>query len=199
MSPPCGEKRSVIMCSFIFSSYSTVSHFSACQPSTSRTSSTCDTYPLERCTSSPSSSSAVWFYSGSSRPRELPSSSPWWCVNVAKSHICITVTHAPMEVWWWRVCWWWWWPVWRLCRFWLWCSSESWWTASFPRESWAGWTTSCRRARRRSSRMPRRWHLTYLKRRFLALIRGPTNRDSLCRGRSGALWVMTRTEWCKCH
>lgn len=54
---------------------------SVCHPSISQTSSTYGTCRWGRCTSSPSSSSAVWFYSGSSRHPRLPLSSPWWCVN----------------------------------------------------------------------------------------------------------------------
>lgn len=70
----------------------TVSDCSVCQPSTSPISSTYDMYPWGRCTSSPSSSSAVWFFCGPSRHPGLPLCFLWWSVNSAfSSHSNILV------------------------------------------------------------------------------------------------------------
>lgn len=65
--------------SFLFS-FLIVYGCSGCRPNTSRTLFTWDTFPWERFIFSPSSSWAVWFSCGSSKPPGLPSSFLWWLI-----------------------------------------------------------------------------------------------------------------------
>lgn len=65
--------------SFLFS-FLIVYGCSGCRPNTSRTLFTWGTFPWERFICSPSSSWAVWFSCGSSKPPGLPSSFLWWLI-----------------------------------------------------------------------------------------------------------------------
>lgn len=184
------------MYDFIFSSSSTASRCSACRTSTSPTSSISVTFPWGRSTSSPSSSWAVWSCCGSSRPPRLPSSSPWWWVDSSHSTPGMSKNHKLFlqQL------------TFFTCRCWLWCLSGSWWTASSARESWAGWTTSCPRARRRSWRtLMRWWHWRPIGPSFLLHFSVEVHwhcaspNVSRRKKRRSRVSRRRRTELCKCH
>lgn len=91
----------------------------------------------------------------------------------------------------------------QFCRCWLWCLSGSLWTVSSQRENWAGWMTSCQRARRRSLRMLKRYGCydpctfpnTTCRHNFIKI---HMHLNSIFRRRNRVYWQKTR-EWCKCH